>query len=189
VAAGTLAFYAGGDTPSGVTDTVDIYDSATGSWSRGALSQPRADAIATVVGHNVLFAGGTRPDAGANGSFSDVVDIYDLLTGTWAAAKLSQRREVSAVATIGDLAIFAGGRTGKTLASSTQSNVIDIYNVATGRWSTGRLSNASDQVVAASVGTVALFATDNAFANRPAAASVDLYTQTERFLAASSIGA
>jgi hypothetical protein len=38
------------------------------------------------------------------------------------------------------------------------SNVVDLYDSGTGRWSTARLSQARSKLSATSVGTVALFA-------------------------------
>ena len=38
------------------------------------------------------------------------------------------------------------------------SNVVDLYNSATGTWSTAQLSVARDRIAATSVGNVALFA-------------------------------
>lgn len=38
------------------------------------------------------------------------------------------------------------------------SNAVDVYNSATGTWSTARLSVARDRIAATSVGNVALFA-------------------------------
>ena len=38
------------------------------------------------------------------------------------------------------------------------SNVVDLYDSGTGRWSTAQLSQARDRLSATSVGTVAIFA-------------------------------
>jgi hypothetical protein len=38
------------------------------------------------------------------------------------------------------------------------SNVVDVYNSATGTWSTAQLSRGRDRIAATSVGNVALFA-------------------------------
>ena len=45
-----------------------------------------------------------------------------------------------------------------TAVGGTPSNVVDVYNGATGAWSTAQLSVARDYLAAASVGNVALFA-------------------------------
>ena len=53
-------------------------------------------------------------------SFSDdqgssVVDMYNSLLGTWSTAQLSVARLVLAAASVGNVAIFAGGYTGSVL--------------------------------------------------------------------------
>ena len=45
-----------------------------------------------------------------------------------------------------------------TADSGGLSNVVDLYDSRTGRWSTARLSQARYRLAATSVGTVALFA-------------------------------
>ena len=41
------------------------------------------------------------------------------------------------------------------------SNVVDLYDSGTGRWSTAQLSQAREELSATSVGTVAIFAGGN----------------------------
>ncbi|MGD0384400.1 MAG: hypothetical protein ABSA77_12835 [Thermoguttaceae bacterium] len=54
-------------------DRVDIYDTATHSWSTSSLSSPSCGLAATAVGNKVLFGGG---DGG-------IMDIYDTASGSW----------------------------------------------------------------------------------------------------------
>ena len=49
------------------------------------------------------------------GPSSDVVDLYDSGTGRWSTAQLSQARGRLAATSVGTVAIFAGGYTGKLL--------------------------------------------------------------------------
>jgi hypothetical protein len=92
-----------------------------------------------------------RSDAG---SFSNsVVDIYNSVTGAWSTAVLSVARVFIEAASVGNVALFAGGYAGFAL-----SNVVDAYNGSSGLWSTAQLSVARYGLAAASVGNVALFA-------------------------------
>ena len=50
--------------------------------------------------------------ATAGGSPSNVVDLYNSATGTWSTAQLSVGREFLAAASVGNVALFAGGYTG-----------------------------------------------------------------------------
>jgi hypothetical protein len=119
--------------------------------------------------------------------------------GTWSTAQLSVARYALAAASVGNVALFAGGWTGSALlrregrgdgvllvacvlsvcaccsvvvmsasataccltraaAGGVATNVVDLYNSATGTWSTAQLSVAREGLAAASVGNVALFA-------------------------------
>ena len=77
----------------------------------------------------LLFAGGWPKNGHAP---SAVVDIYDYRTATWSVAKLSQARMYMSAASVGTLAIFAGG-----LAPGGDVGTVDIYDAATGLWRVG----------------------------------------------------
>jgi hypothetical protein len=51
--------------------------------------------------------------ATAGGSLSNVVDLYDSGTGRWSAAQLSQARSYLSATSVGTVALFAGGLSGK----------------------------------------------------------------------------
>ena len=46
------------------------------------------------------------------GAFSNAVDVYNSATGAWSTAQLSVARYWLAAASVGNVAIFAGGATG-----------------------------------------------------------------------------
>jgi hypothetical protein len=43
-------------------------------------------------------------------SYSDAVDVYNIVTGAWSTAKLSVARGYLAAASVGNAALFAGGK-------------------------------------------------------------------------------
>ncbi len=49
------------------------------------------------------------------GAYSNAVDVYNSATGAWSTALLSVARRELAAASVGNLAIFAGGYTGSML--------------------------------------------------------------------------
>ena len=49
------------------------------------------------------------------GAYSNAVDLYNSATGAWSTAQLSVARDNLAAASVGNLAIFAGGYTGSVL--------------------------------------------------------------------------
>jgi hypothetical protein len=53
--------------------------------------------------------------ATAGDDLSNVVDLYDNRTGRWSTAQLSQARYDLSAASVGTVAIFAGGDNGKLL--------------------------------------------------------------------------
>jgi hypothetical protein len=66
------------------------------------------------------------------------VDIFNVITGNWSTANLSQSRSNLEAASLPnqELAIFAGG----VSSYDGPSNVVDIFNATTGNWSTAVLS-------------------------------------------------
>jgi hypothetical protein len=114
-------------------DSVDIYNSQTGTWSNHRLSQARDFPAAVTLGTRVLFAGGMG-DSGP----SNVVDIYDSQTGEWQTASLSEPRQDIGPAAIGGKAYFLGGWTGSDSVAT-----IDIYDNASGAWTTDTLPAAA----------------------------------------------
>jgi autotransporter-associated beta strand protein len=104
---------------------VDIYDSASQSWSTAELSQAREDLAAASVGDRVLFAGGHL----GNGVVSNVVDIYNSTTNTWSSSTLSQARNQLAATTVGNKVFFAGGVSKWNAVVSKISNAVDIYTL------------------------------------------------------------
>jgi hypothetical protein len=127
---------------------VDIYNNATGQWSSARLSPPRGGVAVVAIGDRVLFAGGqgvvadTRTDPTL-----DTVNVYEVSTGQWSSARLSQPGSGRQVTTIEERALFVGS-----------SGVVDIYDNTTGQWSAARLSQPRSRWAIATVGSRVLFA-------------------------------
>jgi hypothetical protein len=83
-------------TGGGVSNRVDLYNSATGAWSTAQLSTATYHLAATSVGNMALFASGP-------------VDLYNSATGAWSTARLSVARARLAATSVGNMALFAGG--------------------------------------------------------------------------------
>jgi len=70
----------GGETPDGISDRVDIYDTVTGQWSEGARKPtPVSEACGAYLDGKIIVAGGKKPD----GSVTNVVEAYDVAENTW----------------------------------------------------------------------------------------------------------
>ncbi len=134
---------------SGDSNVVDFYDSGTGRWSTAQLSQARGYLSATSVGTVALFAGGY------GGKLSRIVFGCCARECSWRLQDVLWEH----------VCLYFGKPCGSdcflmraTADSGDSSNVVDLYDSGTGRWSTAQLSQARGYLSAASVGTVAIFA-------------------------------
>lgn len=141
----------------GGVSTVDIYDIASGTWSVAQLSEAAYEKAAVTVGKKVIFAGGntmTIVNGKATEKICGAIDIYDLETQQWSAARLRVPRSHIAATVVGTKAYFAGG---KIDGAVTASDVIDVYDAANGQWSELKLSKAMWGGAAVTKGTQAIF--------------------------------
>jgi len=129
---GNVAAFGGGVVPfiSAFTpsNVVDIYHSATNTWTTGTLSVARAFLGAAATSRHIFFAGGSS----ASGDVA-TVDIYEISTGVWTTANLSVAREGLRGTATSTKAFFGGGYTAG-------GDVVDIFDEVTGTWSTAKLS-------------------------------------------------
>jgi len=132
---GDYAIFAGGSDDQGnISAQVDLFRGSTQQWSTATLSVPRWGLAAASLNSTqaalfggdsglALFAGGfldtfiTPPT-----NYSALVDVFDPTSGTWFTTTLSQKRGDIASASLGDLAVFAGGWN-----PSADSRVVDIF--------------------------------------------------------------
>ena len=155
------AYFAGGLINwSAYSSLVDIYEKDGGTWSTSQLSIGRAWLAAANGNGKVFFAGGNDFFAPSGDNTSDVVDIYDEGTNQWATENLSEGRVFLTAVKVGDKILFAGGI--KKLDWNTSlfetSNTVDIYDLNTGQWSTGTLSEPRAFIASAVNGNLAFFA-------------------------------
>jgi hypothetical protein len=166
---GSLAIFAGGcdflvetyytycHQPSAI---VDLFDTATNQWHTAELSVARYYSAVVTVGQCVLFAGGQFE---VNGSvvYSAVVDIFNSSSNQWVTTQLSQARESLAVTSVDSYAFFAGGRCSH---DDTQCNydrttaVVDVFDLSSHQWFYLKLSESRANIVAVSIGKLAIFA-------------------------------
>jgi hypothetical protein len=111
-------------------NTVDIYNTTTGIWSKTTLSSKRDNVTAAVVGNKIIFAGGT-------GNMGDVnkVDVYDAVSGTWVTSLMPEAKSSMRSAVIENNAFFAGGTGGTT-------GKVYIYNSIANTWSSVNMPTA-----------------------------------------------
>src|SRR5205814_2326190 len=104
-------YVANGDTGSGVTNNLYIYDISTGTWSNGPPS-PLASGYpaGTVIGGKLYIIGGQL----AGGAYTPLTYLYDPATNSWSQGpSLNNGRYDGGAAVVitqgGETAIVAGG--------------------------------------------------------------------------------
>ncbi|NEQ05873.1 MAG: hypothetical protein F6K37_07910 [Moorea sp. SIO4E2] len=156
---GNLAIFAGGSADD-YSNVVDVFEYQNGTLVKKehnlTLSVARSNLAATTVGNLAIFAGGFNN----NDRFSDAVDVFEYQNGTLVRKELeltlSEGRDHPAATTVGNLAIFAGGR------ADDYSNVVDVFEYQNGtlkRIELGlELSEQRSFLAATTVGNLAIFA-------------------------------
>jgi hypothetical protein len=97
-----------------------------------------------------------------------IVTLYFCISALVAA--FSQPRSDLTATSVGNLIIFAGGRTTR----NKQSNVVDIYD-STNSWTTSQLSEPRQWLSSTSVGTLAIFAGGLPPTQSPLSRKVDIF--------------
>ena len=131
------------------------------------LSKYRIWLAGTTVGGYALFGGGGYEEGEA------IMDAYNAsLTRTTAASLSAARQELTAI-TLGNHALFVGGRSGKTFFGT-----VDVYDASLTRTTATELSIARYDSAAAVAGSYALFAGGRGpgmFGGADALSAVDAY--------------
>jgi len=136
------AFFGGGTFGSVSTDTIDIFDAASGVWTNKPLPINRFNIAAGAAGGKVLFAGGQQSGMGPA---LDRVDILDVAAGTWTKETLPfPIQSAASVAYVGTKVFFGGGNT-----TDGALNVAQEYDVSTGQWTIHSLGPDSRKLMAA----------------------------------------
>ena len=140
VTAGNKIFFGGGEYSDGTwpVDSVDIYDESTNTWTVSHLSSAGNDIAAATAGNKVLFVGGDGGFSGVNRETR--VDIYDLTTGGWSTASLTEEKRGGHCAVTVNNKIYFGGGSLWYYKNPAVTAKIDIYDVTTGTWSTSSLA-------------------------------------------------
>jgi hypothetical protein len=137
----------------GLSNAVDLYNGASGTWSTAQLIVARSSLAATTVGNLAIFAGGW------DGNCSLTLFVEGLLVwvdacGRWCDVCVIDARDLLFVVFCG-----AGGfRLMRVTAGYAGFKAVDLYNSASGTWSTAQLSVARGELAATTVGQVAIFA-------------------------------
>ncbi len=153
---GNKIFFGGGEIGDGTwpVDSVDIYDVATNTWTVSHLSCAGNSIEGGTIGNKVVFVGGDPGFAGRPGvDRTRQIDIYDLTAGLWSAIQLSHIRAVSHHQVVAvNNKIFFSGFIGNSNADIQPSNMLEVYDFATGTWSVDNLQVAKSPSAGIAIG-------------------------------------
>ena len=123
-----LVYVIGGDTVTGVTAAVDVYDSSTGGWtSLAAKPTAVANIGAAVIGNKIYVPGGYTVE----GQVTGVLEIYDPAADAWEqGASLPMPLCAYAIAAVNDQLYLFGGWDGARYVNS-----VYVYDPASDQWS------------------------------------------------------
>lgn len=143
------------------------------------LSEASSGMAVAAAGNTLFFAGaslsGNPPNYG-----SSAVHMYNTSTKTWSTASLSAWRADIAVVAAGGKVFFAGGRLGSggrltNGGTFEYFSTVDIYDIATNKWSVAQLSQARAYIATAAVGDKVFFAGGEQPWPLPVSDRVDVY--------------
>jgi hypothetical protein len=139
----------------GAPTVYDLYDPARDRWLTVTLPRPRQGVRIVSHGDSLVFIGSV---AAIGDPVSPFVDVYDTTTEQWTSSELSQGRGRFGVASLGSRLIVAGGSVDVQSRTKRQHfDTVDVFDAATGSWSTGQLSMAREAPQAAVLSNKVVF--------------------------------
>jgi hypothetical protein len=117
---GDQAFFAGGV---GGGNTIEVYNATMNSWSTISIPTTVTRFDMTSLNDELYIAGGLD----AANVETDLVQIYNTLSGTWSNAYLSEARYDISTISVANHVLFAGGINGYVYPTYTTTTTVDIY--------------------------------------------------------------
>jgi WD40 repeat protein len=136
-----LVLAVGGGTGSSQTASCELYDPVNGTWTNtGSLATARGGHTATLLLNGKVLITGGSPDSGTLISSLSSAELYDPVTGTWAATGAMTTARVHHTATLLlDGRVFVAG--GSANGDTTPVSSAELYDPSTGTWTaTGSMS-------------------------------------------------
>jgi N-acetylneuraminic acid mutarotase len=129
--------------------TVEAYDPKTDTWAaRANMPTARSHMTVSAVGGKIYaIGGGARIVAGRTGEWLPLLEVYDTAENRWArAADLPTPRNVLSSSVVDGRIYAMGGAFARGSASSPEElfrtmhtlSVVEVYDPASGRWTTAR---------------------------------------------------
>ena len=158
---GNYALFAGGYASTTDYSVVEVYNKSLTKSSviTDAITNARQDMGTTTVGDYALFAGGHYTNSKGSATRSNVVDAYSSSLVKSTPTALSAVRQNISATTVGNYALFAGGRnSSSSINDSVCVNTVDAYSASLTRTIPSSLGHSAVHMGATTVGNYALFA-------------------------------
>ncbi|HEX5399321.1 MAG TPA: kelch repeat-containing protein [Verrucomicrobiae bacterium] len=123
---------AGGNGYNGVESSAELFDPATGEWTKtGDMTQPREYHTATLLPNGkVLVAGGHNFEGGINNGVLSMAELYDPVTGTWTeTGEMNFGREKHQATLLTNGQVLVTGR------DAYNNDSAELYDPVAGTWS------------------------------------------------------
>ena len=113
------------------SNIVEIYDIAGNTWTAGTIMPTARQELTSQIYNGKIYCIG-----GVNGSVSNKVEIYDIAGNTWTAGTAMPTARYGLTSQIYNGKIYCiGGQ----INTTTATNIVEIYNIITGAWTTSIL--------------------------------------------------
>lgn len=169
------------------SNSLDIFNSVSCSWSTVTFTNPRVLGAVGAIGNKVFCAGGHDRYTG----YFRKVDIYNEQTNTWSTANLSKARDGMIACVAGSKLVFAGGCViNNSTGAYTPLKNVDIYDATLNTWSTANLSVARLDMASAIAGNKIIFAGGDAYnaaGTQVAKSTVDIYNSSTNLWTTASL--
>ena len=156
---GNYALFGGGmSSNSTYNSSVDAYNTSLIRTTATSLSIVNSSFAATTVGNYALFGGGSYFDKSSKSYILlSSVDAYDSSLTRTTATGLSKDRYDLVATTVGNYALFGGGKCKGGGIKWEYASIVDAYNASLTRTTTTGLSEGVTNFAATTVGNYALF--------------------------------
>lgn len=131
------------DNSGSITDTAELYDPATDKWTAArSMTEKRTFHTATLLRNGQVLVVGGHDDY-INDTRVKTAELYNPATDKWTAAESMTKVRSQHTTTIlsnGQVLVAGGTVAGRGIAKHVSTNSVELYNPATGAWTTANKS-------------------------------------------------